>query len=170
MEIFSINGVRRLFDLKNVFPYSTSLCLYFNHTTDTKLALKHVTDVLLTVYDSFVYAGTVVKMTATVTTTMSMVALLLSGMMPLVLCSGERLEDNSAVAVADSQQVMCEDVRMKCAFGMGCSMALQHYFAKCDRILQTDSTTCPESCLFALVALISTEDGKRMMDVSTYLH
>ncbi|XP_025198985.1 growth arrest-specific protein 1-like [Melanaphis sacchari] len=104
-------------------------------------------------------------MTTNVTTTMSMVVLLLSGMVSLVLCGGERLEDNSAVAVIDNnQQVMCEDVRMKCAMGMGCSMALQHYLAKCDKVLQTDSATCPESCLYALVALTSTEDGKRMMD------
>jgi growth arrest-specific protein 1 len=93
--------------------------------------------------------------------------LLLLGMVSLALCNGERLVDNSAVAVADNQ-VMCEDVRIKCAMGLGCSTALTHYFAKCDRILQTDSTTCPESCLYALVALTSTEDGKRMMDVSIH--
>jgi len=103
-------------------------------------------------------------MTTNVITIISMVALLLSGMVSLALSSGEKLVDNSAVAVSDNQQVMCEDVRMRCAMGLGCSTALQHYFAKCDRILQTDSTTCPESCLYALVALTSTEDGKRMMD------
>jgi hypothetical protein len=112
-------------------------------------------------------AETLVKMTTNVITTISMVALLLLGMVSLALCNGERLVDNSAVAVADNQ-VMCEDVRIKCAMGLGCSTALTHYFAKCDRILQTDSTTCPESCLYALVALTSTEDGKRMMDVSIH--
>lgn len=100
-----------------------------------------------------------------VTTTMSIVALLLLSAM-LALCGGEGLVDAGvgATAVADHHQVMCEDVRLRCAFGPGCSMALHNYFAKCDRMLQADSTTCPESCLYALVALISTEDGRRMLD------
>ncbi|XP_015366852.1 PREDICTED: growth arrest-specific protein 1-like [Diuraphis noxia] len=103
-------------------------------------------------------------MTAYATTIMSMVALMLSSM--LALCGAEELGlvDAGANAVVNHNQVMCEDVRMKCAFGPGCSMALHNYFAKCDRMLQADSTTCPESCLYALVALLSTEDGKRMLD------
>lgn len=109
-----------------------------------------------------------------VTVTMSMtIALLLSGM--LASPGAEELvglvdADADANAVVDNGQVMCEDVRLKCAFGPGCSLALHNYFDKCDRMLQNDATKCPESCLYALVALISTEDGKRMLDVSTYLH
>lgn len=105
---------------------------------------------------------TAIHVTATMSVT---IALLLSGM--LASCGGEELVelvDAGTNAVVDNSQVMCEDVRLKCAFGPGCSMALHNYFAKCDRMLQADATTCPESCLYALVALISTEDGKRMLD------
>lgn len=63
----------------------------------------------------------------------------------------------------------CEDVRLRCAFGTGCSLALHNYFIKCDRILQTNPTTCPETCLYSLVALTSTDDGKRLLDVSTII-
>lgn len=128
--------------------------------------------IMLTVFIRFTETVLRVKMTAIyVTVTMSMtVALLISGMQ--ASCGGEGpagLVDAGANAVVGHSQVMCEDVRLKCAFGPGCSMALHNYFAKCDRMLQADATTCPESCLYALVALISTEDGKRMLDVSTYL-
>jgi len=110
-------------------------------------------------------------MTTYATITMLMVALLLSSVLALCDTEGLGLVDAGTNAVVDHHnQVMCEDVRLKCAFGPGCSMALHNYFAKCDRMLQADSTTCPESCLYALVALISTEDGKRMLDVSTYYY
>lgn len=100
-------------------------------------------------------------------TIMWMLSCLLSGMLASCFGEGLALVDAGTNALVDRNQVMCEDVRLKCAFGPGCSMALHNYFAKCDRMLQADSTKCPESCLFALVALISTEDGKRMLDVST---
>lgn len=70
-------------------------------------------------------------------------------------------------AAGDYVPETCEDVRLRCAFGTGCSLALHNYFIKCDRILQTNPTTCPETCLYSLVALTSTDDGKRLLDVST---
>lgn len=63
-------------------------------------------------------------------------------------------------------QPTCEEVRLQCAFAPSCSMALHTYFNKCDKMLQDDSTKCPQSCLYALVALTSTAAGKQMMDVS----
>lgn len=71
-----------------------------------------------------------------------------------------------AYSVNHQQPIMCEDVRLKCAYGTGCSLALHNYFSKCERVLMENSTTCPEQCLHALVTLTSTEDGKQMMDVS----
>lgn len=67
------------------------------------------------------------------------------------------------------RQPTCEEVRLQCAFAPSCSMALHTYFNKCDKMLQDDSTRCPESCLYALVALTSTAAGKQMLDVSTIL-
>ncbi|XP_050539334.1 uncharacterized protein LOC126904379 [Daktulosphaira vitifoliae] len=65
---------------------------------------------------------------------------------------------------ADRHSVTCEDLRVRCAFATGCSMALHNYFTKCDQSLRADSTTCSESCLYALVTLTSTEEGKKLLD------
>lgn len=94
---------------------------------------------------------------------------LVSGMMTLLLwgrAGGGRGLAYADASVVERHQISCEEVRVRCAFGTGCSVALHNYFAKCDKVLQADSTSCPESCLYALVALTSTEDGKRMLDVS----
>jgi len=85
------------------------------------------------------------------------------GTMPLLflflLCSwGTQLTSASMMS--------CEAARHKCAFASACTKALQTYFARCDEFLKNDPTKCPDSCLFALVALTSTHDGKRMLDVS----
>lgn len=96
---------------------------------------------------------------------------LVSGIMTLLLWGGTGGERGLAYAdasVVERHQISCEEVRVRCAFGAGCSVALHNYFAKCDKVLQADSTSCPESCLYALVALTSTEDGKRMLDVSYF--
>ncbi|XP_050431970.1 growth arrest-specific protein 1-like [Adelges cooleyi] len=64
----------------------------------------------------------------------------------------------------DRHSPTCEEVRVRCAFGSGCSVALHNYFTKCDQMLRADSTTCPESCLYALVSITSTEEGKKLLD------
>lgn len=74
---------------------------------------------------------------------------------------------STAIAVKPHAVVMCEDLRLRCAFADGCGVALHNYFLKCDKMLQTEPTSCPDSCLYALVALTSTVEGKSMMEVST---
>jgi len=66
--------------------------------------------------------------------------------------------------LTSASMMSCETARHKCAFASACTKALQTYFARCDEFLKNDPTKCPDSCLFALVALTSTHDGKRMLD------
>jgi growth arrest-specific protein 1 len=57
----------------------------------------------------------------------------------------------------------CEEARLKCAYRTGCGMALQNYIVGCSGVLRGASTSCPESCQLALIALTSTEEGKDLM-------
>ena len=61
----------------------------------------------------------------------------------------------------------CEEARLKCAYRTGCGMALQNYIMGCNSVLHGEPTsTCPESCQHALIALTSTEEGQELMTVS----
>ncbi|GLV39786.1 hypothetical protein CBL_08148, partial [Carabus blaptoides fortunei] len=69
---------------------------------------------------------------------------------------------NAAVAVRAS--VPCEEARLKCAYRTGCGRALQNYLMGCSAVLQgPPSSTCPENCQHALIALTSTDEGKDLM-------
>lgn len=87
----------------------------------------------------------------------------------LILCSGVGSAQvvSTAIAVKPPHPVVCEDLRLRCAFADGCGVALHNYFLKCDKMLQTEPESCPIPCLYALVALTSTAEGKSMMEVST---
>lgn len=80
---------------------------------------------------------------------------------------GETQAPTTVLPRGDPHMVVCEDVRVRCAFNKGCSLALHNYFTKCDKSLVADPTKCPEMCMEALVTLTSTEDGKWLLDVST---
>ncbi|XP_015185267.1 PREDICTED: growth arrest-specific protein 1-like isoform X2 [Polistes dominula] len=60
-----------------------------------------------------------------------------------------------------STSISCEDARLRCAYRIGCGMALQHYVTGCASVLQGDK--CSESCQHALIALTSTDEGKELM-------
>lgn len=64
--------------------------------------------------------------------------------------------------------VTCEEARLKCAYRVGCGMALQNYMVGCSAVLQgPEPTYCPEVCQHALIALTSTEEGKNLMTVGS---
>ncbi|KAF5301334.1 hypothetical protein FQA39_LY10732 [Lamprigera yunnana] len=70
----------------------------------------------------------------------------------------------AGVAAEFSGPVSCEAARLKCAYRVGCGMALQKYMVGCSAVLQgPDATTCPEICQHALIALTSTEEGRDLM-------
>lgn len=77
-----------------------------------------------------------------------------------------RAEEDAAatMAIEPLPVVLCEHVRTRCAFDVGCGVALHNYFDKCDSLLRADSTKCHEECLYALVALMSTHQGRSMLD------
>lgn len=68
--------------------------------------------------------------------------------------------------------IPCEEARLKCAYREGCGAALQNYLVGCSSLLQgtnyleEQADFCPQICEYSLIALISTEEGKALMDVS----
>ncbi|XP_028133355.1 growth arrest-specific protein 1 isoform X1 [Diabrotica virgifera virgifera] len=62
--------------------------------------------------------------------------------------------------------IPCEEARLKCAYRVGCGMALQHYLVGCSAVLQGDTFPeyCPEVCQYTLTALTSTEEGMALMN------
>ncbi|XP_022188039.2 growth arrest-specific protein 1 [Nilaparvata lugens] len=59
----------------------------------------------------------------------------------------------------------CEAVRLKCIYNAGCSMALRNYMYGCSAVMSADPPYqhCPEPCQLSLIALTSTDDGRRLM-------
>lgn len=62
--------------------------------------------------------------------------------------------------------IRCEDARLKCAYRTGCGAALQQYIISCASDLQGDGDECSQTCLLALIAVTSTDEGKQLMTVS----
>nr|CAD7414050.1 unnamed protein product [Timema poppensis] len=62
-------------------------------------------------------------------------------------------------------EASCEEARLKCAYRTGCGMALNKYFIGCSAVLHGATSTCPEVCQHALIALTSTEEGQDLMTV-----
>ncbi|CAH1114520.1 unnamed protein product [Psylliodes chrysocephalus] len=65
-----------------------------------------------------------------------------------------------------SSGIPCEQARLKCAYRVGCGMALQNYIVGCSAVLQGDDFPkhCPEICQYSLTALTSTDEGKELMN------
>ena len=52
---------------------------------------------------------------------------------------------------------------MSCMYRGGCSVALQQYELTCASLVNELTDTCSRQCQHALIALVSTEEGERMM-------
>lgn len=73
----------------------------------------------------------------------------------------------AGTTVAVTPAPVCEEARLKCAYRVGCGMALQNYLVGCSAVLQGPYPTyCPQICQHSLIALTSTEEGKQLMSVS----
>lgn len=57
--------------------------------------------------------------------------------------------------------IPCEDARMRCAFRTGCGNALNKYMIGCSELSRRPNI-CPEVCANALIALMSTNEGKQL--------
>ena len=53
---------------------------------------------------------------------------------------------------------------MSCMYRDGCGLALQQYELTCSSLVNQLTDTCSRACQHALIALVSTEEGKRMME------
>lgn len=57
----------------------------------------------------------------------------------------------------------CEVARLKCAYRVGCGMALQNYMVGCSDVITGSSQRCSDHCRNSLIALTSTEEGEALM-------
>ncbi|XP_030760204.1 growth arrest-specific protein 1-like [Sitophilus oryzae] len=71
----------------------------------------------------------------------------------------------AALVAVVSSGIPCEEARLKCAYREGCGKALQKYLIGCSTVLQGPRPSyCPEICQLSLIALVSTEEGKALME------
>ncbi|KAL1513655.1 hypothetical protein ABEB36_003040 [Hypothenemus hampei] len=70
-----------------------------------------------------------------------------------------------AILTTVADAIPCEEARLKCAYREGCGTALQHYLLDCSGVLQgPHKHYCPQICEYSLIALVSTEEGKALME------
>lgn len=103
-------------------------------------------------------------------TTAAMMALLSAAALLLLVggvsASDEKATDLKIVEPETFDDKSCEKVRQLCAFDPNCAMAMHNFLTMCEKVLTTNTTTCPDLCLHGLIRLTSTESGKRLLNVS----
>ena len=62
-----------------------------------------------------------------------------------------------------AEDVSCGMSFVACAYRAGCGLALQQYERTCDPLVTGLTAACSRPCQHALIALLSTEEGKRLM-------
>jgi len=58
----------------------------------------------------------------------------------------------------------CEIARTRCAYRMGCGLALQSYMINCADLIANRTDICSVNCQTSLIALMSTDEGQDLMD------
>ena len=61
--------------------------------------------------------------------------------------------------------VVCSKAWLSCSYRDGCGLALQQYVSACSDLVAGHSSHCDVNCRLALVALLSTTEGERLMQV-----
>lgn len=62
-----------------------------------------------------------------------------------------------------ASEVTCNYASLACTYRAGCGSALKQYMAMCEDLVQGLTTMCSMGCRHALIALISTQEGERLM-------
>jgi len=62
-----------------------------------------------------------------------------------------------------AREVSCSQASLACTYRGGCGAALREYQARCRDLVQGDTTRCGIQCRHSLIALISTQEGERLM-------
>ena len=70
----------------------------------------------------------------------------------------------TAPSLPPAHEVGCNHATMACAYRGGCGLALQQYMQSCSDLVSGVTDTCSKDCRFALIALLSTPEGKRLME------
>ena len=69
----------------------------------------------------------------------------------------------SAPSLPPPEEVACSAALLACAYRGGCGLALQQYQLACSSLVQGLTDTCSQECQYALIALLSTPEGERLM-------
>ena len=72
----------------------------------------------------------------------------------------------TAPSLPPAHEVGCNHATMACAYRGGCGLALQQYMQSCSDLVSGVTDTCSMDCKYALIALLSTPEGKRLMECS----
>ena len=69
----------------------------------------------------------------------------------------------SSPSLPPAGEVVCSQASLVCANREGCGLALQHYISSCSDLVTGLTNTCSKDCRLALIALLSTPEGERLM-------
>jgi len=73
------------------------------------------------------------------------------------------LANYTAPSLPPADEVSCNSAYLSCAYRGGCGMALKQYQLSCTDLSEGLTTTCSSDCKLALIALLSTPEGSRLM-------
>jgi len=74
------------------------------------------------------------------------------------------LPNYSTPALPPASEVSCMMAAISCNYRAGCGSALRQYRESCASLVEGTTSACSVSCQHALVGLISTAEGERLMD------
>ena len=66
--------------------------------------------------------------------------------------------------------VVCSQAWLACSYRDGCGLALHQYVSACSEMVRGSRAQCDLNCRLALVALLSTTEGERLMQVCRPLY
>lgn len=69
----------------------------------------------------------------------------------------------TAPSLPPAEEVSCDSAALSCFNRGGCGMALKQYTLSCSDLSQGITDTCSPACKLALIALLSTPEGARLM-------
>ena len=75
------------------------------------------------------------------------------------------LPNYTTTPLPPAPEVSCSTAWLSCRYRGGCGHALQQYMTACTHLVTGNSSECDVNCRLALVALISTTEGERLMQV-----
>jgi len=73
------------------------------------------------------------------------------------------LPNYTTPSLPQASEVSCNYASLACNYRAGCGKALQLYQARCSDLVEGITTICSTGCRHSLIALISTQEGERLM-------